>query len=140
MKQPARQRSSAVAALGAAATVALYALGGLSGLFHLAATAHEVCAEHGAMVHPGHLDRPADGAPTPAGRAALAAAVTAAGHGHDHCAIGDHLRQDGLPTPAATLARPAPPAGRAIPCPADRPHRPIAALRLAPKHSPPATT
>lgn len=129
-------RAPAAAGL-AVATVALYALGSLSGLFHLAFTRHEVCPEHGKLVHAGHLHGAGATAPGPEGPA-VAGPPAPAPHGHDHCGIAGHLRESGLAAPVADLAREAAPAGRAPSLPDERGYRPIAPLLLAPKNSPPA--
>jgi hypothetical protein len=120
------------------ATVAVYALGSFSELIHLALTRHQVCAEHGHLVHAAHdhlAGRPAP--PRVPGTQDLLPA-TPASAGHDHCGIAGHLRQRGLvsPGPAPVLA--ARPAEGAPATPVAGEHRPIAPLRLAPKGSPPA--
>jgi hypothetical protein len=116
---------------------ALYGVGSLSGLFHLALTRHQVCVEHGELIHAAH-HAAAAGAPAPFDRPALATNVAPDADGHDHCAVADHLRQAGL-APAAEEAPAAPAATLRSPArSADRGHAPIALLSLSPKHSPPA--
>jgi hypothetical protein len=116
---------------------ALYGVGSLSGLFHLALTRHQVCVEHGELIHAAHHVAAA-GAPAPVDRPAVAASVTPDADAHEHCAVADHLRQAGL-APAAAEAPAAPTAAERSPArSAERGHAPIALLSLSPKHSPPA--
>lgn len=117
------------------ATVALYALGSISGLLHLALTRHEVCAEHGDLVHATHVHRV--GPPVAASGPAVALPATPVPHGHDHCGIAGHLRQRGLAAAEPELAPADGPAGWEPVAPVSVEHRPIVPLRLAPKNSPP---
>jgi hypothetical protein len=103
---------------------------------HFAVVRHEVCAEHGELVHPDggvHAAAPRGASAFPA----LTASEARGGHGHDHCVVVGTRRQalaasraeftclerdDGRVLPSAALAPP--------PC--------EARFRLAPKQSPPA--
>lgn len=113
----------ALPARGFSLLVALvFSVAGLGSFFHQAFAEHEVCAEHGELVHAGH------GEPSP----------DDGDHDDDHCklcpasqeagelALGSLVTASPASAPLVTAAWP-----RALPVPFDP-------LLLAPKNSPPA--
>jgi hypothetical protein len=105
---------------------------------HTVLVPHEVCAEHGELVHVGHGGEKAkaDAPPAPLGPAASQRADDE--HSHDHCSLaartGDDLAVAG--GGSAELAAVAPVAPVALAPSLDAPVVP--ALSAAPKQSPPA--
>ena len=127
-----------------AMVAALCCLGGqFAAVAHFAVVRHGICATHGEAIH---VDAAAHGAASSAKTAALAAdAPCQAGEGepdheHDHCLVAARLRE-AVAAPAAH-AEPRAPSAEPSADPARTCERAaqggVAALRLAPKNSPPA--
>lgn len=108
---------------------------------HFAVARHEVCADHGELIHPGEGAEP-DHASAPAPRAdgpALTEASDHVGHGqgHDHCGLASHRRAAVVEVGPSLPQRPEHPQRRDEAAP----ERAIASsglYRSAPKQSPPA--
>jgi hypothetical protein len=136
---PRPRKHFAVATGGLAALVAtcaawLVAISHAAAVLHFALISHQICADHGEVVH---ADAPVHAASTKASEPSAQAAGDHAGH--DHCPLlGRRLdNQAMLVAPQATLAAP-----RAAPCvlpPATVDRAPSRAelLLAAPKQSPP---
>jgi hypothetical protein len=107
----------------------------LVGFAHLSAERHEVCDEHGELVHAdGHAV--VDPAPTP-GSPALAPQV--AGEHHEHCGLLPFVRETARPHVAvADVVGPASRAVRGLVPHIGGVERSIPLLLQAPKQSPPA--
>lgn len=128
----------------AVALTLLLLFGGLAQIVHDSQVAHIVCPQHGELLHVDHAER----APAADAETALAAdpggdgsRAESAHHpqGHHHCALATLLRPGSSSFIGASLHAVQPAlAGVARVVRAEVRAAPIAALVLAPKHSPPA--
>lgn len=127
-------------AFAASLALAAFAGGPIAGAFHQALVHHEVCAEHGALVHVG--DRPHDAAAPhddrePGWRETTARALHG-GHTHEHCGLASHRRtpvagpEKSRAASVTVLVRGAASAQAIV-----SPLASVAILALAPKSSPP---
>lgn len=115
----------------AAATSAALVGAGLVALGHQVEERHEVCAEHGELIHTG------PGGPVVAGERGDSVGDNPLDLDHgDHCAIA--WTAPDAPERAAAVTAVAPLADRAGPAPLLERRRSAALYRLAPKTSPPA--
>lgn len=118
-------------------------LGQLSSATHLLLVRHSTCPEHGELIDTTSRGSNAPAASTSGATAARTTAVTAApdlpaGHGHDHCAILSHQRQQialQALQPSVDAPPPALPVRVVV---ATRPAFAGTRYLLAPKNSPPA--
>jgi hypothetical protein len=110
-----------------------------AGIVHSFLDSHEICREHGELVH-GHRGREmvAADSPAPAGFGALRSSRAATPDPeHEHCQVSFHQRARAVPKPASSVVTPlerevntAAQARDVLP-----PHIPL--LAIAPKSSPP---
>jgi hypothetical protein len=130
-----RSRSGRALQVAALVLAALGVVSQLAGFAHLAYVRHVTCAEHGELIEAG---APAAVAPPDAAETRMGAVASVAEHGHDHCAVALHRRQQARRTSVDELVSRAPE-------PAAPPHLEprsavlsIAVFLVAPKNSPPA--
>lgn len=103
---------------------------------------HELCREHGELVHAGdehahEADAPATASSESGAEHGIRSAAAGAEHDHEHCALAGS-RSDLTIAPAQAGVQPAAPgAPTAIPVAASAPRASGASYRLAPKQSPP---
>ena len=113
-------------------------LGGTVGAYlHFALVTHEVCPEHGELVHDGS-DRTAPRPVRADGVASYERGTSRSDDGHDLCTLTAALRQRAIqPTSADTGHSEPPPAQPLARSLATQPEPRLAGYRLAPKTSPP---
>ena len=128
-----RSRRAALKVLGAI-TASLLAAAPLASAIHLLAEPHEVCADHGELVHGDHAQGSSEGDAT----SAYHAEASSDSHEHDHCLIGAPAAGASL-RPSRVVAATTPVVVLAGTCPqADPDFVSDSLYRIAPKNSPPA--